>query len=176
MAADIRTDCASRKFRIYASIANLAQTLEVFLCARGRKEAIEAPGRAAAAGSIPNWSTPHSLYAKSGKLWEDLEKGRSDRARAGAGTTGPPAGRGRGPSIAICLAFAEIIDSKTPFTYRHSVGVADVRSIWRATSAWPAENCESSAGAGLCSTTSANSASPTPSWKNPGKLTAEEFS
>ena len=113
---------------VYACIANLAQTLEVFLMARGRKEAIEA-----ARLRNGRWFNPELVDAalslcKSGKLWEDLEKEDlieyvlalepPDRRLAADDKT----------IDAICVAFAEIIDSKTPFTYRHSVGVADAAS------------------------------------------------
>ena len=113
---------------LYACIANLAQTLEVFLMARGRKEAVEA-----ARLRSGRWFNPDLVDAtlfsarvgSSGKTWEKedliehvLALEPTDR-RLGADDK---------TIDAICLAFAEIIDSKTPFTYRHSVGVADAAS------------------------------------------------
>jgi HD domain len=59
---------------LYACIANLAQTLEVFLMARGRKEAVEAARLRSGRWFNPDLvGATHSL-CKSGKLWEDLEK------------------------------------------------------------------------------------------------------
>jgi putative nucleotidyltransferase with HDIG domain len=65
---------------------------------------------------------------KSGKLWEDLGKEDLIEHVLALEPTDRRLGADDKTIDAICLAFAEIIDSKTPFTYRHSVGVAEAAS------------------------------------------------
>ena len=62
---------------------------------------------------------------KSGKLWEGLEK---EDLGVEVMSLEPVDGRLTADDATvddICVAFAEIIDAKTPFTYQHSSGVAD---------------------------------------------------
>jgi hypothetical protein len=113
---------------LYACIANLAQTLEVFLMARGRKEAVEAARLCSGRWFNPDLvDATHSL-CRSGKLWEDLEKEDLIEHVLALEATDRRLGADDKTIDAICLAFAEIIDSKSPFTYRHPVGVADAAS------------------------------------------------
>jgi len=108
-----------------ASIANLSQTLEVFLGAHGAEAALDA-----ARVRSGRWFNPElvqaamSLNAR-GELWRDLDQQEliekvlalepEERRLTADETT----------IDNICMAFAEIIDAKTPFTYRHSTGVAN---------------------------------------------------
>jgi HD-GYP domain-containing protein (c-di-GMP phosphodiesterase class II) len=107
-----------------SNIANLAQTLEVFWAARGPQAAI-----AAAEGRSGRWFDPELVQAvvslaRQGLLWTKLE---SEDVIAQVMAMEPEERRLTATEQTtdnICLAFAEIIDAKTPFTYKHSTGVA----------------------------------------------------
>jgi HD-GYP domain-containing protein (c-di-GMP phosphodiesterase class II) len=110
---------------VFSNIANLAQTLKVFLRSQGRKAALEAARRRAGRWFSPGLVKAAISLCKSGRLWEDLDKEDlhtevlamepADRRLTADDKT----------VDSICMAFAEIIDAKTPFTYQHSNGVAD---------------------------------------------------
>lgn len=110
---------------LFANLANLAQTLEVFLSVHGRKEAIDAARRRSGRWFSPGLVKAAISLCKDGRLWEGLEKEDlsvevlslepADRRLTADDRTVDN----------ICVAFAEIIDAKTPFTYQHSNGVAD---------------------------------------------------
>lgn len=107
-----------------SNIANLAQTLEVFWAARGPQAAIEA-----AEGRSDRWFDPELVKIavsldKQGRLWTKLE---SEDVIARVMAMEPEDRRLTATEQTtdnICLAFADIIDAKTPFTYQHSNGVA----------------------------------------------------
>lgn len=110
---------------IGACIANLAQTLEVFLGAHGPDAALDA-----ARARRGRWFSPELVQAveslhQRGDLWRDLDKQdlledvlalEPEQRRLAADEE---------TIDSVCDAFAEIIDAKTPFTFRHSNGVAD---------------------------------------------------
>jgi HD-GYP domain-containing protein (c-di-GMP phosphodiesterase class II) len=114
-----------KRIPLASNIANLAQTLEVFWAAKGPLAAIDA-----AEGRSGRWFDPELVKTivsmnRQGRLWGKLEsedvinevmalEPEERRLTATEQTTDN-----------ICVAFAEIIDAKTPFTYQHSNGVAD---------------------------------------------------
>jgi HD-GYP domain-containing protein (c-di-GMP phosphodiesterase class II) len=105
---------------LFANIANLSQTIEVFYKARGRADALEAIRRRSGRWFHPELVKTAISLSKDGRLWEGLEKEDlreevmalepEDRRLAANDKT----------VDTICVAFA-----KTPFTYQHSNGVAD---------------------------------------------------
>ncbi len=110
---------------MYSRIMNLAQTLDVFFINRGPQAALEAVRKRSGRWFDPDLVKAAVSLAKSGELWRDLDKAemldivvamspKIDRPLASEETIEN-----------ICLAFAAVIDSKSPFTYRHSNGVAD---------------------------------------------------
>jgi putative nucleotidyltransferase with HDIG domain len=108
-----------------ARIMNLSQTLEVFLVNRGASAAIEVAGKRNRRWFDPDLVRAAQSLAKDGSLWKNLDQEHAidrilemepDHVRFPAGEK---------TLENICDAFAEIIDSKSPFTYRHSNGVAD---------------------------------------------------
>jgi HD-GYP domain-containing protein (c-di-GMP phosphodiesterase class II) len=123
MEKDIPRDCVVGRY-ILANLANLAQTLEVFLGAPGRRAAIEAvtEKRAMFSPELVKVAISHCKY---GRLWEGLEK---EDLSAEVMSFEPVDQRltADGKTVDdICVAFAEIIDAKTPFTYQHSKDLAD---------------------------------------------------
>ncbi|HEX4134532.1 MAG TPA: HD domain-containing phosphohydrolase [Bryobacteraceae bacterium] len=113
-----------REIPLFARIMNLAQTLEVFLVNRGPETAIEVVGKRSGKWFDPDLVRAVKSLAKKGSLWAGLDREHviDDVLLLEPEDTQLPA---TDESVEnICQAFAEIIDAKTPFTYRHSNGVA----------------------------------------------------
>jgi HD-GYP domain-containing protein (c-di-GMP phosphodiesterase class II) len=110
---------------IFSNIANLAQTLEVFLRARGKRDALDAARRRSGRWFSPGLVKATISLCKSGKLWEDLEPDDLHAKVLAMEPADRPLTADDDTIDSICVAFAEIIDAKTPFTYQHSNGVAD---------------------------------------------------
>jgi putative nucleotidyltransferase with HDIG domain len=107
---------------LLARIMNLAQTVEVFNTVRGRAAAIEVAQKRSGRWFDPDLVRAFISASKSESLWDDIEHAnsrvaslepRQDNLTADDDTLDR-----------ICLAFADVIDAKSPFTYRHSTGVA----------------------------------------------------
>jgi len=110
---------------IFSRIANLSQTLDVFLTARGPAAAIEAVRRRSGRWFDPELVKAAVSLANTGALWTGLD---SKDLISKVVALEPEQRRIAATEDAIdniCTAFAEVIDAKSPFTYRHSSGVAD---------------------------------------------------
>ena len=110
---------------LFANIANLSQTIEVFYRARGRADAVDAIRRRSGRWFDPELVKTAISLCKDGRLWAALDK---DDLNAEVMALEPEDRRltANDKTIdTICEAFAEIIDAKTPFTYQHSNGVAE---------------------------------------------------
>lgn len=110
---------------LFSRIMNLAQTLEVFLVNRGASAAIEVADARDGRWFDPDLVRAARSLAKDGSLWADLDREQViDRVlHLEPEQTRLPANDETIENI--CQAFAEIVDAKSPFTYRHSNGVAD---------------------------------------------------
>ncbi|HEV7968985.1 MAG TPA: HD domain-containing phosphohydrolase [Candidatus Acidoferrales bacterium] len=110
---------------LFSRIANLSQTLDVFFNARGPEAAVQAAQKRSGRWFDPELVKAAASLANSGALW----KGLDDEDLVGNVAALEPEHRqvtATEDSIdKICTAFAEVIDAKSPFTYRHSNGVAD---------------------------------------------------
>jgi putative nucleotidyltransferase with HDIG domain len=110
---------------IFARIANLSQTLDVFWSNRGPAAAIEAVKRRSARWFDPDLvKAAISLYNR-GELWSGL---KGDDLLSKVVALEPEQRRIEASEDTIddiCVAFADVIDAKSPFTYRHSSGVAE---------------------------------------------------
>ncbi len=110
---------------MFSRIANLCQTLEVFYEARGEEDALDAVQSRSGRWFDPELVAATMSLSKQGILWLGLDSKDllenvlvmepEDRRLIANDTT----------IDSICLAFADIIDAKSPFTYQHSNGVAD---------------------------------------------------
>ena len=109
-----------------ARICGLAQTIEVFYSAHGPAEAEEVARVRRGRWFDPDLVDALLAAARDGGLWEGLarEDLRHEVSRL------EPADRVLAATPErldlVSRAFAEIIDAKSPFTYRHSEGVAEV--------------------------------------------------
>jgi putative nucleotidyltransferase with HDIG domain len=109
---------------LFARIMNLSQTLEVFLVNRGKEAALEVAHRRSGRWFDPELVRVAASLARRDWLWDGLDQGQAiDQALA----LEPEERRCLATEEtieSICQAFAEIVDAKSPFTYRHSTGVA----------------------------------------------------
>ena len=110
---------------LFSLIANLAQTLEVFFTAGGPIAALDAARRRSGRWFDPELVKAATSLAANGSLWTGLS---DPDVMSRVQSLEPEQRRMRANEESIdniCLAFADIIDAKSPFTYRHSVGVAE---------------------------------------------------
>ncbi len=110
---------------LYARISNLSQTLDVFHTARGPAAAIETARRRSGRWFDPELVNAAASLASRGALWTGIES--KDLVQQVL-LIEPEEKRITATDESIdniCQAFAEVIDAKSPFTYRHSNGVAD---------------------------------------------------
>ena len=110
---------------LFSRIANLSQTLEVFRTEHGPSAAIDAARRRSGRWFDPELVNVAVSMSKNGTLWSSLEE--SDLLHKVV-TLEPEQRRITANEDAIdniCQAFAEVIDAKSPLTYRHSSGVAE---------------------------------------------------
>lgn len=114
-----------REIPLFSRIMNLAQTLDVFHTHRSPEAAIEVVQARSKRWFDPDLVKAAASLARVGRLWDGLQEASAiDQALA----LEPEERRMAANDETIeniCQAFAEIIDAKSPFTYRHSNGVAD---------------------------------------------------
>lgn len=110
---------------LFSRIALLAQTLDVFVVAVGREEALEVMRRRAGTwfdpelvGMVTSWSTDADWWAQ---VYGPDPLPHLQRAEPEDRVVRADAAR----IDLVAEGFADIIDAKSPFTYRHSAGVAD---------------------------------------------------
>jgi len=111
-----------REIPLLSRIMNLAQTAEVFFRAHGAEAAIQVARKRKGRWFDPEVVQAFQSIARKKQLWTDVESAaervvewepREMRMAADDATID-----------SICLAFADVIDAKSPYTYRHSTGVA----------------------------------------------------
>src|SRR5579863_7994920 len=110
---------------VFSRIANLCQTLEVFYEARGEEESLNAVQERSGRWFDPELVAAAMSLSKQGTLWIGLD---SKDLLENVLVMEPEERRLVADDAtidSICLAFADIIDAKSPFTYQHSNGVAD---------------------------------------------------
>ena len=114
-----------RDIPLFARILNLAQTLDVFRVNRGADAAVEVACRRSKRWFDPELVQAVVALSKSGGLWAGLDTVQILDRVAEMEPEERRMDLTEGRLDQICLAFAEVIDAKSPFTYRHSNGVAD---------------------------------------------------
>ncbi len=107
---------------ILSRIVNLAQTVEVFSTAFGVEAAVHMARKRSGRWFDPALVRAFRSIARNPSLWEDVENANRRVLDLEPAQTVLPAGETTIDNI--CLAFADVIDAKSPFTYRHSTGVA----------------------------------------------------
>jgi HD-GYP domain-containing protein (c-di-GMP phosphodiesterase class II) len=110
---------------LFSRIANLSQTLDVFFTSRGPQAALEAAQKRSGRWFDPDLVKAAMSLANSGALWQGLDDQNLVRQVASLEPEHRRVNANEDSIDKICAAFAEVIDAKSPFTYRHSNGVAD---------------------------------------------------
>jgi putative nucleotidyltransferase with HDIG domain len=106
-------------------IMNLAQTLEVFYTHRSPKAAIDVVHARSKKWFDPDLVKAAASLAKPGELWNELGAASAIDHALALEPEGHDWVADDRTIENICVAFSEIIDAKSPFTYRHSQGVAE---------------------------------------------------
>ncbi|HWZ96354.1 MAG TPA: HD domain-containing phosphohydrolase [Candidatus Dormibacteraeota bacterium] len=110
---------------LFSNIANLSQTLEVFYANYGPEKALEATTKRSGRWFNPELVRAAAKLSQTGVLFNGLDE--QDLLEKVLATE--PEHRQLTANEEtidnICFAFADVIDAKSPFTYRHSNGVAD---------------------------------------------------
>jgi putative nucleotidyltransferase with HDIG domain len=110
---------------LFSRIANLSQTLDVFHAERGAAAAIEVARRRSGRWFDPELVKAAICMSKNGTLWTSLEQPDLLNKVIALEPEQRRITANEDAIDNICLAFAEVIDAKSPFTYRHSSGVAE---------------------------------------------------
>jgi len=114
-----------KQIPLFSRIMNLSQTLEVFWVNRGADAAVEVARRRSG-----RWFDPDLIKAvvslhQSGALFANLGTEQILQDVIALEPEDRQITASEGMLDAICMAFAEVIDAKSPFTYLHSTGVAN---------------------------------------------------
>jgi putative nucleotidyltransferase with HDIG domain len=130
---------------ILARICAVAQHLDLFSTSRGMQHAIDRLEERSGTWFDPQLVRIASSLHRRGTLWgncssDDLE----EDTRQAVLDLDPGINRKLEPSQIdqICEAFADVVDAKSHFTFRHSVGVADAAYGIAKTMALPAERVQ----------------------------------
>ena len=109
---------------LLSRIMNVSQTLDVFALRSGSRAAIKAVEQRS-----EQWFDPEIVrvvrgFERDAELWRVVQ---GPKARDQVMLMEPGAGLPASPERidSVCQAFAQIIDAKSPFTFSHSLGVAD---------------------------------------------------
>jgi len=108
----------------FSRIMNISQTLEVFLVNRGQESALEVARRRGGRWFDPKLVRAAESLAKRDLLWSGLDQEQSIEQALALEPEGRRLLANEETIENICQAFSEIVDAKSPFTYRHSAGVA----------------------------------------------------
>ena len=113
---------------LLARICSVAQTLDAFATEHGSETAIRL-----VRSRRGTWFDPEIVRAAqqlhtSGKLWQLCQASDVEATRAEVMRQDPGVSSALTPERVdrICEAFGNLVDAKSPFTYRHSIGVTDV--------------------------------------------------
>jgi HD-GYP domain-containing protein (c-di-GMP phosphodiesterase class II) len=110
---------------ITSRIILLAQTLEIYFASKGAEAAIEVARARSARWFDPDLVKAASSLAARNGLWTNVASEKAFSLGVELDPAQKTMAEGDATLDAICLAFAQIVDAKSPFTYRHSNGVAN---------------------------------------------------
>ena len=110
---------------IASRIMLLAQTLDVFWTSAGPQQALEIIAQRSGKWFDPSVVRAARSLAKREKLWTGLETDTPLSLALALEQGQRVMSQGDVSLDAVCQAFAQIVDAKSPFTYNHSNGVAN---------------------------------------------------
>ncbi|HEY4357799.1 MAG TPA: HD domain-containing phosphohydrolase [Acidobacteriaceae bacterium] len=158
---------------LLARIMNLSQTLAVFWTLGGPLAAEDVMEQRSARWFDPELVRAARALSANGSLWLGLDNVSMDEV-TGMEPEGERLILGAEAFDDICLAFADVIDAKSPFTYRHSQGVADAAVKIAAQLDFPMDEIRSLRRAALLHDIG-KLAVPNSILEKPGKLDAQEW-
>ncbi len=103
----------------------LAQTLDVYCTSTGRRQALEVIRQRSGTWFDPDVVRAARSLAKRGSLWSCLESESPQSLALALEPAQRVLSEGDTSLDAVCQAFAQIVDAKSPFTYYHSNGVSN---------------------------------------------------
>jgi HD-GYP domain-containing protein (c-di-GMP phosphodiesterase class II) len=109
---------------ILSRIMNVSQTLEVFARARGPAEGVRVIGERGGTWFDPEIVNIVRSLEHDQKLWEKVQS-KDAREHVLQMEPGTEVRASAERIDSICRAFAEVIDAKSPYTFTHSMGVAE---------------------------------------------------
>ena len=113
---------------LLARICAVAQHLDVFSADRGAREAIDTLKKRSGTWFDPQLVRIAVSLHRRGALWANCSPSDSEEDTRQAVLDLDSGARHKlepGQVDQICEAFADVVDAKSPFTFRHSMGVAD---------------------------------------------------
>jgi len=110
---------------LFSQIMLLAQTLEVFLASSGPQSAIDAVNRRSGKWFAPDLISGVNSLAKDNLIWADMFSEELPALCLSMEPEPRTLKRGDKTLDNICMAFSNVVDAKSPFTYNHSLGVAN---------------------------------------------------
>jgi putative nucleotidyltransferase with HDIG domain len=165
---------AGEAIPLYSRIALLCQTLEVFWRQVSAERALEVVKERAGRWFDPNLVRAVASIAARGELWTGLD---SQTLLQDVWALEPVETRlvlTDARMDSICLALAEVVDAKSPFTYRHSNGVAEAAQAIGATMGMAQQDLDMLRRAALLHDIGKLSV-PNSILEKPGKLDADEW-
>ena len=117
---------------LLARIAAIAQHLDAFVTAYGPHKAVQVLKDRSGRWFDPELVRIACALHEDRTLWKGLLRGgNNDQARQLVLELAPLGKDSLAAGVIdiICKAFADVIDAKSPFTYRHSIGVAEAANL-----------------------------------------------
>ena len=114
-----------RKIYFYSRIMLLAQTLDNFAAAHSKNTALDVIWRRSGKWFDPGVVKAALSLAKRGELWNGIDALDVSNLALTLDHQAARLKLGDETLDSICLAFGQIIDAKSPFTFNHSNGVAN---------------------------------------------------
>lgn len=114
-----------REIPLTSRIMLLAQTLEVFMATDGQQAAIDMAVQRSRKWFDPDLVTAVQSLHNRNQLWKSVNTDESAEAFLTMEPEFRMVRHNDNTLDNICMAFSQIVDAKSPFTYNHSVGVAN---------------------------------------------------
>jgi putative nucleotidyltransferase with HDIG domain len=113
------------QINLFSRIMLLAQTLETFATAQSAETAEQVIEKRSRKWFDPDMVKASRSLARRGELWTDINSPSMGEVVLSLDRGEAKLTRGDETLDAICGAFAQIVDAKSPFTFNHSNGVAN---------------------------------------------------
>ncbi len=110
---------------VMSQIMLLAQTLDVFLSSSGQEAALDVMEQRSGTWFDPDLVEATRSLANRGELWTGVQEPHALTVALAMEPRRKRMAHGDGALDSICVAFAQIVDAKSPFTFNHSSGVAN---------------------------------------------------